>query len=138
MAAGEGVEGLAGVVLGDDLAQWVWPNLNSVFSVDFVFQWVTARAALVSITRAGFGRSGGWRFGDVGRKGDTDGTEDRADIAGDGCAHGNRATVALDVAALEAIEIADQAVPFGLEADGGAAVLQLLCRNCPRGWLQAV
>ena len=44
------------------------------------------------------GGSGGGRLGTVGREGDTGGAEDRADIAVDGRAHGDRAAVLFDVA----------------------------------------
>ena len=54
---------------------------------------------------------------------------DGADVAGDGRAYGYGAALALDVAALEVVKIADQAAPFRFEADGGAAVFQLLCQH---------
>ena len=66
-------------------------------------------------------------FGDVGRQGDACGTEDcRPDIAAHRRADRDALVVFLDDAALEAVEVAHQPVPFGLEACPVAAVLELL------------
>ena len=65
-------------------------------------------------------------FAQVWWQGDTGGLKDGADLAGDGGAGGDALCVLVDGGFLEAVEIAQEPLPFDGEAGGPAAVGQFL------------
>ena len=68
-------------------------------------------------------------FAPVRRQGDASGLEDLPDLALNMGSGSDALAVVLDGGLLQAVEVADQVVPFDIDAGGAAAVGQLLLED---------
>ena len=74
-------------------------------------------------------RSSGFGFGDIRWQRDADGPEHGSHLAAYRGTDGNAASVLLDFAALQAVEITQERTPLGFDTGFGAAVEQLLVQH---------